>query len=232
MPNPPEMLDDDGLLHRGEAVGWPARWFSIGEGRMEVAMDELRPDVVLEGGEGQLLVEVRVTHPVGPDKALTARMRGLRMVELDLSACPPDVLAEPSTFRDWVVEGAPRHWIWEPAAAAAWQGKADALADQLPRHVLPEVPPAGPMDWEAFRGLFEEREIVPISQPPFIDDPLIGCWVWLDDEGAAEVVQRLTRSGGVYRVRLEDERMCIAYLWCENGEHSLPRTYGQRVRAR
>lgn len=232
MPNPPEVIDDDGDLHRGEVVDWPGRWFAVRKGRTEVAMGELRPDVVLEGGEGHLLVEVRVTHPVGPDKAVTVRRRGFRMVELDLSACPRDGLAEPSTFRDWVLEGAPRHWIWEPEAAAAWQRNADALAEQIACEVIPLVRTSDPMDWEAFRRLFEVREIVPISRPPVVVDPLVGCWVWLDGEGVAEVVQRLTRSGGVYRVRLEDGRariVCIDVNSCPSHEPGLASFHQSRV---
>jgi hypothetical protein len=219
MPNPPEARNDSGVLHWGEAVDWPARRSGVRGGREEVAMDDIRPDVILDTGEGMLLVEVCVTHPVGPDKAAKVRARGYRMVEIDLSACPPGLLDVPASFRHWVVNTAPRHWIWEPEAAAEWQCHADVLLERLtPQGPMPSFGASSTIDWEAFRRLFEEREIVPLSRSPIVDDPLTGCWVWLNGQGPAGVTERLTRMGGVYRVRLEDGREQIMYL----GRHQPP----------
>lgn len=222
LPNPPEARDDGGVLHWGEAVDWPARECGVRGGQEEVAMDEIRPDVVLDTDEGIVLVEICVTHPVGPDKAATVRARGYRMVEIDLSACPSGLLDVPTAFREWVVNTAPRHWIWEPGAAAEWQRHAEALSERMSRQgvmpVMPCAPASSTIDWDAFRRLFEEREIVPLRRSPIVDDPLIGCWVWLDGHGPAEITERLTRMGGVYRVRLEDGREQIMYL----GRHQPP----------
>jgi hypothetical protein len=192
----------------------------VNGGRTEVALGAFRPDVVLRDADGELLVEVCVSHAVGDDKAALLRQLDIRTVEIDLSDCPAGLLATPLAFGKWVCEVAPRHWIWEPDAARQWRENAAALAAELQHFSLfregdgrgPPFPSTAHMDWNAFRRLFEGREIVPINRPPFIDDPMVGAWIWLRELGAARITAQLTRMGGVYRVRLEGGAERIVYV--------------------
>ena len=81
---------------------------------VEVALGEVRVDVVVVTGDGrELLVEIRVTHAVDEEKRDRIRAMGRACVEIDLSSVPRDV-----TLRDlapMVVgrgeDAAPRRWI-------------------------------------------------------------------------------------------------------------------------
>lgn len=74
------------------------------------------------------------------------------------------------------------------------------------------------MDWEAFRILFEERRLIPINEPPFVKDELVGTWIWLDGLGLAEIQSRLVREAPVYRVQLENGAVRSVYLGLKTGD--------------
>lgn len=218
MPNPPTASDREGVLRYGEAVDWPAVNTAVGNGHVEVVIGEIRSDAVVTDPSGDLLVEIRVSHLVDEAKATKVRAMNARMIEIDLSTCPVDLMMDAVLFAEWIRFAAPRHWIWEPSAARCWERSRDELEARLslPVGTAPRtsgmLSPVSPERWEEIRQQFGENEWIPIGRPPVVDDPLIGCWVWLDGKGEAEIVQRLTRAGGVYRVRLSWGEFRIVYL--------------------
>ena len=189
-----------------------------GNGHVEVVIGEIRSDAVVTDASGDLLVEIRVSHLVDEPKATKVRAMNARMIEIDLSTCPVDLMMDAVVFAEWIRFAAPRHWIWEPSAARRWERSRDELEARLslPVGTAPRtsgmLSPVSAERWEEIRQQFEENEWIPIGRPPVVDDPLIGCWVWLDRKGEAEIVQRLTRAGGVYRVRLSWGEFRIVYL--------------------
>ena len=81
---------------------------------VEVALGEVRADVVVVTGDGrELLVEIRVTHAVDEEKRDRIRAMGRACVEIDLSSVPRDVTL--CNLASMVVGGgedaAPRRWI-------------------------------------------------------------------------------------------------------------------------
>ena len=81
---------------------------------VEVALGEVRADVVVVTGDGrELLVEIRVTHAVDEEKRDRIHARGRACVEIDLSSVPRDVTL--CNLASMVVGGgedaAPRRWI-------------------------------------------------------------------------------------------------------------------------
>jgi len=61
--------------------------FEFASAALEKTLGDIVPDVILTTHSGQqLLVEVKVTHPCGPEKIAKLRERGLATLEVDLSA--------------------------------------------------------------------------------------------------------------------------------------------------
>lgn len=216
-PNPPEARDHHGELRWGAAVEWPGRITPIWDGQLEVDCGPFRPDVTVEDSDGRLWVEVRVTHEVGSQKTEEVRQVDGRMIEIDLSNTPGHFMDTPEAFKQWVLYDAPRHWVWLPEAAKAWEASnrqllADLQAGRESKRSAVPLQAVPPMDWEALRVLFAERELIPINQPPVVNDDWVGAWVWLDDLGLAEIQSRLVRGAAVYRVRLEHGAERNVYL--------------------
>lgn len=217
MPNPPEVRDDSGELRWGMTILWAGRITPIWDGRVEVGYGPFRPDVTVEDSDGRLWVEVLVTHEVGSQKAEEVRQVDGRMLEIDLSETPGHLVEMPDAFKRWVLYDAPRRWVWLPEAARAWetshrqllaelQVERDSKRRSVNFHAVP------PMDWEALRFLFAERELIPINQPPVVKDDWVGAWIWLDGLGPAEIQSKLVRGAAVYRVRLEHGAERSVYL--------------------
>lgn len=212
MPNPPEATDAAGLLHLGESVHWPARVTHIWDAQSELPRAGIRPDVVMEDSDGELLVEVLVTHAVDDAKALTVRRLDARMLEIDLSSTKDSVVADPAAFKRWVLEGAPRKWIWLPGAARLWRASRDRLVSELEEEARRKekrwrsgyIPTPDPIDWAYCRAQVEARELKPISASPALRDPLVGATIRLPRLGQVKVLDRLTRSSMIYRIRLAD----------------------------
>ncbi len=94
MPNPPTASDREGVLRYGEAVDWPAVNTAVGNGHVEVVIGEIRSDAVVTDASGDLLVEIRVSHLVDEPKATKVRAMNARMIEIDLSTCPVDLMMD------------------------------------------------------------------------------------------------------------------------------------------
>lgn len=224
MPNPPQASDAFGLVQRGEKVHWPRCVSEVWGGEQELPRDDIRPDVIVQDADGELLVEVRVTHAVGQDKARAVRRLDLRMVEIDLSSTSAAVLADPAAFERWVLQEAPRHWIWLPAAARKWTESLRRLEDEIklrgtprshierPKPVAPPVPSPALAGWGEFRTLFAAREIESVDREPRVRDPLVGGTVTLPGLGIAKILERFARASRVYRVALADGSLRTIYL--------------------
>lgn len=229
MPNPPEIKDDNGEVHWGADVLWPGRVTPVWDGQLEVDCGTFRPDVTVEDGDGSLWVEVLVTHKVGAQKAQEVRQVDGRMLEIDLSDTPEHMLEMPEAFKQWVLYDAPRHWVWLPEAARAWSVSHRQLQAELQAERVSKTKPlilhaAPPMDWEALRVLFADRELIPINQPPLIQDDWVGAWIWLDELGPAEIQSRLVRGAPVYRVQSSQGEVRSVHLRgtsAGKGKHSV-----------
>lgn len=111
------LSDLDHQLHQ-EALERPARRWHYTQAREEEWMLDMRPDVVLKDEHPTtvpLLVEVKVSHAVGSEKAALVRQRGWAMIEIDLSKLDADAVLD-DAFERAVLCEAPRFWIHSPTA--------------------------------------------------------------------------------------------------------------------
>jgi hypothetical protein len=75
----------------------------------------LVPDAVATTGNDDILIEFANTHVVDNSKATAVRANNLSMLEIDISAAAVIVSDESTSLEklhDYLIEGAPRHWIW------------------------------------------------------------------------------------------------------------------------
>lgn len=224
MPNPPRARDAYGLMQRGEKVDWPRCIVDVWGAEPERSRAGLRPDVVMQDADGELLVEVRVAHAVDHAKTQAVRRLDLRMVEIDLSKTNAEVLADPRVFERWVMKDAPRHWIWLPAAACKWTEALRHLENEIklkeapPSNVDPQklAAPFAPTplvaNWNEFRARVTERELKSLDCEPEVVDRLVGTSVALPGPGIVKVLERLTRASRVYRVMLLDGSLRTVFL--------------------
>lgn len=122
MPNPPVALDSGGWLHEGRRVEVPPTVITLTDARPEVQRGDYRPDVVGMDRDGELLIEIRVTHAVGDQKARNVQSDGQRMLEIDLSAITFEDAENPELFEHLVLNTpSNRIWISHPPATEAWR---------------------------------------------------------------------------------------------------------------
>lgn len=87
------------------------RMFRFVRAEHEKTLDDIVPDVVLTTADGQqLLVEVMVTHPCGPEKIAKLRDRGLATLEVDMSSWRRS--SDRQQIEDALIEWAPRAWLY------------------------------------------------------------------------------------------------------------------------
>ncbi|QOW21768.1 hypothetical protein INQ42_11130 [Lysobacter avium] len=111
------LSDLDHQLHQ-ETLERPGRSWEYAQAKEEEWMAGMRPDVVLEDEHPTtvpLLVEVKVSHAVGHEKAALVRKRGWAMIEIDLSKLDADAVLG-DAFERAVLQDAPRFWIHSPTA--------------------------------------------------------------------------------------------------------------------
>lgn len=166
---------------------------------------------MLDDGEGQLLVEVRVTHNVDEVKEERVRELGLRMVEVDLSGAAG---VETADLAYWVLHQAPRHWVWHPAAVTRWQASLDRVNAIIAARV-PVYGPGGENVLVRLQGRAAAKLRHTASLPGRSGDPgldvLLGAWVWLEGEGEAELFE------------LVDGKLCIFCARLATGEERVVR---------
>jgi hypothetical protein len=80
MPNPPTATDSRGGKLLGKRVDYPARSVQLRSARAEASIADYRPDVLAEDDEGELLIEIRVSHAVTGQKTRNVQSEGRRRV--------------------------------------------------------------------------------------------------------------------------------------------------------
>lgn len=132
MPNPPMMMDSAGFQHLGRPVEYPPLSVELESASLEVARGDYIPDVTAVDVEGELLIEIRVSHAVEALKRRRVQSEGVRMLEIDLSRLTIAQSLDPEAFDREVLENANnRVWLSSPAASDAWR----ASRDELKAHV-------------------------------------------------------------------------------------------------
>jgi len=132
LPNPPWARDEDGHIHKGRMVDFPARHVVLREVELERSLGSLRPDVLAHDNDGELLIEIRVTHAVDDDKADQVRAQARRMVEIDLSQLDRATPHDPEAFEQAVLfDSTNRIWISHPQVLQDWRASKDDLDRQV-----------------------------------------------------------------------------------------------------
>lgn len=90
LPNPPVAQTATGRWIKGEKVTVSAQLVDLRDVREEPNFEGFRPDIIAKDGEGELLIEIRVSHAVDAIKAALVRQAGHRMIEIDLSRVATD----------------------------------------------------------------------------------------------------------------------------------------------
>lgn len=132
MPNPPRARDDEARLHWGRLIEHPARRAELRELEKERSFGAYQPDVYAKDEEGELLIEIYVTHAVDERKAKRVQAHGRRVIEIDLSLLHRDTPHDLAAFEHAVLEDmANRSWIWCPKVVAEWQASKRELDEQV-----------------------------------------------------------------------------------------------------
>lgn len=134
MPNPPVQQDVAGFSHLGRLVDYPAVRVPLVTAALERARGNYIPDVTARDAQGELLIEIRVSHPVDDLKRRRVQSEGIRMLEIDLSRLTLAQALEPRVF-EWEVLENPgnRVWISCPAALDAWRARREELRVHVQR---------------------------------------------------------------------------------------------------
>ena len=89
--------------------------------------------VSLEPTAQPLGIEVRYRHAVDAEKQNKIQQDNLAVVEIDIATVQSAVVYDPSLFANYVLHGAPRHWLHLPEQAsldAAYQAELDAATER------------------------------------------------------------------------------------------------------
>lgn len=132
MPNPPVLRGNNGFVHHGEKIDIAFRRTPLRGARVELAVGAFRPDVVAIDDDGELLIEIKVTHAVGANKQRLVRSDSHRMFEIDLSRVTTAEAEDSQRFEHLVLhEPRNRIWLSFPQAEAAWLAARDRLSQQV-----------------------------------------------------------------------------------------------------
>lgn len=132
MPNPPHARDEEGRLHWGRRIDRPMRRVGLRDIEVERYFGTYQPDVYALDEEGELLIEIRVTHAVDDRKAARVQSQGRRMVEIDLSQLNRDAPHDQDAFEQAVLfDPVNRSWISCPEAVADWQASRRELEELI-----------------------------------------------------------------------------------------------------
>lgn len=214
-PNPPVARTATGRLIRGEKLEWPAEMVDLQDIRLEPNFGQFRPDIIARDEQGDLLIEIKVSHGVDGTKAALVRQKGLRMIEIDLSKMARDTPFDTESFKHQVLFlETNRTWISNPAAENALKLARDqviALAaeesdengilgrntGQTANKRILEAPAS---------ATFRPEELKPLSQTESEDPrlyPRIGTKTWQPGLGDGVILSRATRARAIYRVQFE-----------------------------
>lgn len=104
---------------------YQARTFYYDKVRLEKGMGGLIPDLILEKGKRQLLLEIKVTHPVDKAKLWRLRRKGMLAVEINAQAIYKALFAQAGQFNEerfkqLLIAGLPyKKWLHHPQLQAA-----------------------------------------------------------------------------------------------------------------
>lgn len=96
-----------------------AGWLHNVTVQTEVSRGDIRPDLVVSGGEGgpeEVAIEIRVAHPVPAEKRHKLQELNLSTIEIDLSGYPRSLTME--RLKPFVLREAPRFWLHHSGTAA------------------------------------------------------------------------------------------------------------------
>lgn len=128
MPNPPTICDDEGHPHKGRQIAFPPREVALHVVQQEQHMGTYQPDVLAIDDDGELLIEIHVTHAVDTRKANLVQADSRRMIEIDLSRMDRDVHHDAHAFDEAVLfDLNNRMWVSCPEAVLQWQQAREEL---------------------------------------------------------------------------------------------------------
>lgn len=122
-PNPPTRVNSAGETVTGISVDIPARMAALTAVSVEdrtIAVD-YRPDVLVRDRDGDLLIEIRVSHRVDSLKQRRVQADGRRMLEIDLSALLVDGMSLAKLKHAVLYAPNNRNWLSHPVATEAWR---------------------------------------------------------------------------------------------------------------
>ena len=122
MSNPPRLVDDAGQPLLGRRVEFPSCMATLLDVRIEESQNDYTPDVIATDDHGEIMIEVRVTHAVDDLKRRRVQSEGRRMIEIDLSRLPSEVVYDEAQLAHWVIEEeSNRFWLSCPTATEMWR---------------------------------------------------------------------------------------------------------------
>lgn len=125
----PEML----AVYRGHRDRLATiRRYQAAAAECEARVGDFRPDVILRDPNGDLAVEVLVTHRVDEEKIAKIRAAGLPTIEIDLSTAARQF--KPEEMADRVLRSAFRVWLYHPEIEVASLALKQRIEEAARRH--------------------------------------------------------------------------------------------------
>ncbi|BDU21632.1 hypothetical protein [Dyella sp. GSA-30] len=192
-----------GRLITGEKIVWPAGTVDLCDIRLESSLGQFRPDIIARDEQGELLIEIRVTHAVNDTKAAAVRRGGYRMIEIDLFNIARDTLYDSESFKNQVLfSETNRIWISNPAAESAWKLARDRVkalaAEESAENGILGIYTGQTAKKRILAGTpapatFRPEELRPLSETESFDPhkyPRIGATIWQPGLGSGVILSR------------------------------------------
>ncbi|MEA2118767.1 hypothetical protein [Halovibrio sp. HP20-59] len=112
-----EGKDSLGYKHTESKVIFPGRdRQAVDDTKLEFSLGDIRPDLIVNLGQIEILVEVAVTHFIDAEKQQRLESRGQRCIEIDLGDIPRNLT--PADLEEHVFNYQRAYWIVNPKIGA------------------------------------------------------------------------------------------------------------------
>ncbi|AJY53088.1 hypothetical protein KO116_P100342 (plasmid) [Halomonas sp. KO116] len=115
-----EGKDSLGYKHTESKVIFPGRdRQAVDDTKLEFSLGDIRPDLIVNLGQIEILVEVAVTHFIDAEKQQRLESRGQRCIEIDLGDIPRNLT--PADLEEHVFNYQRAYWIVNPRSKRSRQ---------------------------------------------------------------------------------------------------------------
>jgi hypothetical protein len=154
--------DLEGNIYHGKNILIEERIVRAESSYLEMRKEGYIPDVILKVDDRYLLIEIYVTHKVDFCKQEKVSNNGDAMMEIDLSRIDSELLLDFTRFKKYVIEYAPRLWIYNPKGESAYEREMLRLRNSIKQIIAEQKRKEAYQQKKQeqrnnYRAIFEER---------------------------------------------------------------------------